>query len=371
MRSSFGESWHIYAVVFATAAFAVERAAASVKDGALDQMNTMYSAAGALSILFQRLNTPKLFIGICVLLFIAILAAVLFAYRSANLKRKNAEFRALLVELDAIGKLLVRRDVELSHANQSLTELDMIKSEFVSIAAHQLRTPLTGIKWTLNSLHDGEFGTLESAQQSIVKDALTAANYLVRLISDLLNVARLEEGRFGFKINAQPLPPVITEAFENHRKAAEAKEIAYASNVATDIPPLKIDAEKIRIVLENLLDNAVKYTPAGGSITLTCERTERDIVITVTDTGIGIPEAQQYRLFSKFFRSANAQLVHPNGTGLGLYLSKAIAEQHGGSLTFTSAEGRGTSFRVALPYERAVGPVGTIEAQLQEKAASA
>lgn len=274
-----------------------------------------------------------------------------------ELEDSKNRFEELLRENYVSSRILVQRDLELSRANTRLEELDKIKTEFVSVAAHQLRTPLTGIKWTLGALAGKELGALTPEQEKIIGEAFKASNRLITLVNDLLNVARLEEGRFGFNLRPQSIEALIRKVASRLEKRAKSLHSALTVYVASDIPLLSFDEEKMDIAIENLLDNAIKYTPAGGSIAVEARRENKKAVIAVRDSGIGIPHDQAYRLFTKFFRAKNAQLFQTSGTGLGLYLTKNIVERHGGTLAFKSVEGHGTTFYLTLPIPKEQAPM--------------
>ncbi|MCH8986844.1 sensor histidine kinase [Patescibacteria group bacterium] len=268
----------------------------------------------------------------------------------ARLSLTTSKLKELNKESDEIAKVLVRRDLELTQSNDRLRELDTIKSEFVSVAAHQLRTPLTGIKWTLNALIEEEFGRLGHDQKRLVSDGLRATHRLIELINDLLDTARIEEGRYGFSFSNQSFVPVVEHIFEGYEKIAKEKGINFLLQLPKGrLPLLSLDVEKIGIVIENLIDNAIKYTIPGGKVTVQVVRDKQYVTVKVTDTGIGIPKEQERRVFTKFFRAANAQLAQTSGTGLGLYVSQNIVKQHDGTLSFTSKENKGTIFTFSLP----------------------
>lgn len=247
--------------------------------------------------------------------------------------------------------VMVRSNRRLAAANARLRELDSIKSEFVSVAAHQLRTPLTGIKWTLNTLLE-EMQGFSSEQKKILEDSFGATNRLTELINDLLNVARIEEGRFGFTMRLQSLIPVIQDVALRFKKISVDKGIDFSVSLPEKTPELTFDEEKISMVLENIIDNAMKYTPPPGKVSLTVSVEDDHVIVAVKDTGIGVPREQFHRLFTKFFRSANAQLYQTTGTGLGLYVSKNIIDQHRGKIWLESEEDRGSTFFFSLPIKK-------------------
>lgn len=280
------------------------------------------------------------------------LSAKLLVQRDQELTLVNEELTRLNEELVEVGKVLVRRDRELTEANTSLRELDTAKSEFVSVAAHQLRTPLTGIRWSLHELLEGGAGKLNKGQYKIVKDALGAAIRTINLINDLLNVARIEGGRFGFRMQTLSPESFLQKEIPRFAKQAEEKGIKLVVKLAKDLPLSNFDPEKTVFVLEDLLDNAIKYTPPGGTITVKVWQEEKFIKTEVEDTGIGIPKDQQRFIFSKFFRADNALFLQTAGSGLGLYLVKNIVEKQGGSIGFKSEENKGSIFWFTLPVAK-------------------
>jgi len=254
-------------------------------------------------------------------------------------------------EFDKITRQLVRRDLELARANQRLAELDAAKSDFISVAAHQLRTPLTGIKWSYTALLDPDTGPLNTDQQKIASDGLASISNTINLINDLLDVAHIEEGKMEFDIKRQSLIPIAKKAVEGIQLIASEKKIALSAKIPneSDLPDVNVDAEKIGLALANILDNAVKYTPDGGRIDFSLSQEKGFIKIVVQDSGIGIPKKQKNRLFSKFFRADNAVGVQTSGTGLGLYMMKKIIDRHGGKIIVDSDEGKGTAFIITIP----------------------
>jgi signal transduction histidine kinase len=282
-----------------------------------------------------------------------ILGMVIVYIVSSNSIRQrdfNKRLRDFLQENYEVGKILVRRDLDLTEANARLEMLDTSKSEFVSVAAHQLRTPLTGIRWTFNALLDEDnLESLNISQQKMVEDGLKATIRVVNLINDLLNVARIEEGRFGFHFKKQSFLVIVDSVAKRAKQMADSKGILFFLDASPTLPLLNLDTEKIGIVLDNMLDNALKYTAPGGEIIMKVWQDNRQVVVSVKDTGIGIPQGQIHRLFDKFFRAENAQRVQTSGSGLGLYVTKNIVESHGGSIWIESEENKGTTLTFALP----------------------
>lgn len=244
--------------------------------------------------------------------------------------------------------------LKLRHANTRLKELDEAKDEFVSMASHQLRTPLTVIKGYLSMLLEGDMGKVTKQQKEIIQTAYDGAERMVFLIGDLLNVSRLQTGKFQIENQPSDLSAVIDHEVSHLQESAANHQLKLTFNKPKDFPKFMLDETKIRQVIMNFIDNAIYYTPAGGSIDVKLETTDREILFTVNDTGLGVPKAEQHHLFSKFYRAGNARKMRPDGTGLGLYMAKKIIVAQGGAIIFRSEEGKGSTFGFNLP-KKAVG----------------
>jgi PAS domain S-box-containing protein len=224
-------------------------------------------------------------------------------------------------------------------------EAEQIKADFVSFVTHQLRTPLAGIRWMLEL---AEQGTLDGETATCVEDARLSAERLIALVNDLLDVARLESGR----MLSTPEPIAITQVAQD--VLAELAPLAASRQQrvtisAGTVPPVLVDPQLVRRAVLNVLSNAIKYTPHGGSIHISAVHDGDAVRWSVRDSGIGIPPAAQPRLFEKFFRADNAQVVDTEGTGLGLYLVRLIALRAGGSVACESRECEGSTFTLTLP----------------------
>ena len=280
--------------------------------------------------------------------------ARLLVQKDRELHSSNNALEETNASLQETARVLIRRDLELSQANERLEELDSMKSEFVSVAAHQLRTPLTGVRWSLKGLSSGEYGPITDDQKRVANDALKAISNATDLINDLLDIARIEGGRFGFAFKNQALAPIVEMVFEKMKLSAEGLTLTLLP-IEAGIEVLA-DAERLSMALENVIENAVRYTPVPGSVSVSVFSKDAHVHIAITDTGIGIPKDEKARLFSKFFRAPNAVLLQTSGTGLGLYLVKNIIEKHKGSITIESEEGKGTTATVILPRVAAKTP---------------
>ena len=227
-------------------------------------------------------------------------------------------------------------------------KIDQAKTEFVSLASHQLRTPLSTINWYTEMLLDGDVGKLNKEQNQYLEEIYTGNQRMVDLVNSLLDVSRIELGTFTIEPEEIDLCVIASNAIKELQHVIKEKKLKFKDSYK-DIPLLNLDPKLTHMIFQNLLSNAVKYTPEKGTVTLTITRKETEVLITVNDTGYGIPENQQGKIFLKLFRADNVRQKDTQGTGLGLYLVKAIVEISGGSIRFESKENKGTTFFVTLP----------------------
>jgi len=204
-------------------------------------------------------------------------------------------------------------------------------------------------------LLDGDLGKITAEQKEFLEKTYKSNERMINLINDLLDVTRIEEGRYLYKpvfTNIEPIVQFVINSFKNEieRKGLELEFIKPSSE--EKIPEVKIDVEKIRLAIQNLLENAIGYTKAGGKITVSLKHREDKIEFSIKDTGVGIPKDQQARVFSKFFRGSNVIRLETEGSGLGLFITKNIIEAHGGRIWFESKEGEGTTFYFTLPIKK-------------------
>ncbi|HSH31451.1 MAG TPA: ATP-binding protein [Candidatus Saccharimonadales bacterium] len=237
-------------------------------------------------------------------------------------------------------------------ANRNLKALDRTKDEFISMASHQLRTPLTTIKGYLSMIAEGDAGATTPQQREFLEYAMGGAERMVGLISDLLNVSRLSAGRFLIEKRPVDLVELVADEVRQLQSHAAAKALQLQfSRPPRPVPPVELDEGKTRQVIMNFIDNAIYYTRAGG-VYVSLEVDRDQVRLKVKDTGIGVPQAARHKLFTKFFRADNAQAARPDGTGLGLYLAKRVVEDQGGSIIFDSVEGQGSTFGFEMPLGR-------------------
>lgn len=249
---------------------------------------------------------------------------------------------------DIIGCVVVFRDVTKER------EIDMMKSEFISVASHQLKTPLTGIRWFSEFLLKGDAGELNKEQLGFVEQIYDSNERMINLVNDLLNVSRIETGKkFTVEKKSTSMVRLIDGVVKENMVLANKKKIRIEKKFGKFKKiVLNIDEQKIKQVLHNLVSNAIKYSRDGSNVKIGyIEDAAKEPVFYVEDNGLGIPKAQQKRVFQKFFRADNAISTQTDGTGLGLYIAKAIVEAHGGKIWFESVEGKGTKFYFSLPPE--------------------
>lgn len=234
------------------------------------------------------------------------------------------------------------------------------KTEFITVAAHQLRTPLAAINWIFQGLNSGSFGDIPPSVKEVVETGLKAANKLTRTVDDLLDVSKIEEGRFGYRFEETDVAELIEKVLEPYVAIAGEHKVKLYFDY-TPIPNLtkiKLDPTRISLVLQVLLDNALKYNVEGGEIIVRLEKTSNNpyIQFSVKDTGIGIPEEDAKKLFTKFFRAQNVVKYETEGTGLGLYIAKNVISRHGGKIWAESTLNRGTTLFFTLPIDESLIP---------------
>ncbi|HJV32981.1 MAG TPA: HAMP domain-containing sensor histidine kinase [Patescibacteria group bacterium] len=229
------------------------------------------------------------------------------------------------------------------------SEAEEIKSKFLEIISHQLRTPLTSVRWNIESLLRGELGDLSKRQEEVLR--ITDKNYqnILVMISDWVEALEVERGLL--RLNPEPVEveTFIESLTHEFKSQAKLKKLAFRATVAPDLPMVYADKLKLHYVFSKLIHNAMSYTHEGGRVALRATREGKFVRFEVQDSGVGIPPDEQGKIFSKFFRASNANLMQPNASGVGLFVTKNLVEAHGGAVGFSSVEGRGTVFHFTLP----------------------
>jgi PAS domain S-box-containing protein len=268
-----------------------------------------------------------------------------------NNRRKNGTqytaYAHISPIIDSAGNLMGFMGTE-----EDITELENIdrsKTEFISIASHQLRTPISIVKWYSELFLDGDLGTLTPDQQSAIEKINKSNERMVELVNSLLNISRLEMGTFFVELQDTNIIAIAEKAVEENSILAQNKQINIFPVLDRSIPILTSDPKLLDIIFQNLISNSIKYTPNSGHITVSVTQKESSIIIEVADTGLGIPDYQQDKIFMKLFRADNVKKADTQGTGLGLYVVKSITERLGGTISFVSKENEGTTFTVVIP----------------------
>ncbi len=238
---------------------------------------------------------------------------------------------------------------ELRRSNKQLQRLDEAKNEFISMASHQLRTPLTSIKGYLDMLLEGDLGKLTPTQKAVLNEAFMSSERMVQLINDFLNISRLQTGKFVISRRLTNIGSMVREEAALLGVVARQRNVKLKVKIGKNIPEMNVDVEKLRQVVMNMIDNAIYYSKENGAVQISVDRTDNDVVFIVRDRGIGVPKSEQAGLFSKFFRASNARKRRPDGTGVGLFLARKVVLLHGGSVIFESEEGKGSTFGFRLP----------------------
>lgn len=241
-----------------------------------------------------------------------------------------------------IGVMYILHDVTQEYKTREL------KSNFIATVTHQMRTPLTSIRWGLDSIIAHEYGEVTVDQERLLVEMSKTNQFVLSLVNDLLNVSRAEQGQLG-EFAEVNLSLVVSDVHKNESIAIKEKQIQVAFDCTDPVVPISGNAHDLKLAFQNVFDNAIKYTPEGGTILIKCRQIDDTYQISFTDSGIGISKEDQELLFNKFFRGKNAVLVETDGSGLGLYLSKKIIEAHGGSITVSSTIGKGSTFTITLP----------------------
>lgn len=244
-----------------------------------------------------------------------------------------------------IGTLIVKAQEKIVRANK-------IRSEFISIVSHQFRSPLGAIRWAADLLKGQRIGSLSDKQKEFVENIQKNNERMLMLVNDLLDVSRISNGKMEVMPREFAIDEIVKQAVTDYNLISRVQDISILLNIEDGIPLVFADPNRIKIAIQNLVDNAVKYTKNKGEISISIARLKDNILFKIEDSGVGIPKSQQDKVFDKFFRSDNALKNEIVGTGLGLYIVKAAIESNSGKIWFESKEGRGSKFYFTLPIAK-------------------
>ena len=249
---------------------------------------------------------------------------------------------------DTLQKRVDGATRELRQTNSKLLAIDKAKDEFISIASHQLRTPLTTVKGYLSMLLEGGMGKVSPEQRTVLQQSFDSSERMAYVVSDLLNLMRLRTGKFSVDTSPTNLAEVVESELSYIQEQAKHKNLSVVFEKPANFPILMLDDTKLRQVIKNFVYNALFYTLPGGSVTVELSEQTGNVFFRVKDTGIGVPKEEQKHLFTQFYRAKNARDIRPDGTGVGLFISKKVIAAHHGTILFESVEGKGSTFGFSL-----------------------
>jgi len=260
----------------------------------------------------------------------------------------DTDFLPLLAEQLAHAAQNMGNMASLEEQNAKLRELDELKNSFISITSHQLRTPLSIIKWILSLLQNDKMITPLVEQKKLVDQAYVSNERLIHVVNDLLNVSRIQEGKLPYSPQLTDLRVVVEELVGEAKKIGESRNIRFEIDLDHPTPLLLADTLLLKEAVQNILDNAIDYNEDNGWVKVALQGKKDEVVLAVSNSGPGIPAEEQQKIFSQFYRSPEGMKMQPNGNGLGLYLTQAIAKRHGGNITCESKKDQ-TTFTLTLP----------------------
>ncbi len=252
-------------------------------------------------------------------------------------------------EAEKIGRKLAVTAKETELMNLELRSLDVAKDEFVSIASHQLRTPLTALKGYASMLLDGDAGPVNDKQRTYLVEIKNANERMIHLVTALLNVSRVDLGVFNVDPEPINLKKVAESVLKDLKMKIEEKRLRIKMRYDENIPLIKADLNIVQMIFQNIFSNAVKYSSEEDEVSIDIKKVGSNAFISVADTGCGIPSGARSSIFTKMFRADNARVKDPDGAGLGLYIIKTTLEKTGGEIWFNSVENAGSTFYIKLP----------------------
>ena len=279
-----------------------------------------------------------------IIIFTSIFSYLLGAHYIANIETVIFIVLSVAVVLFIISYIITRNF-------ERLAEVSKMKSEFINIVSHQLRSPLTNIKWTFELLTSKDLKVPTGKVEEYMENVKENIARMVELIDDLLIVSKIEQGRIPISKKEVFLGDLIKDLIERYKVFVEASHIELVYYSQEKMPQVFTDPSLIKLVVENLIDNAIRYTKGPGKVEIKLVMKDRRVLFSIKDTGVGIPQKEQEYIFQKFFRAENALKEKTRGSGLGLYVCKSIVDNLGGRIWFESEENKGTTFYFVLPIK--------------------
>jgi signal transduction histidine kinase len=258
-----------------------------------------------------------------------------------------------IVSVSAVGVAIFTVGSFVVRGFEKVAEANVLKSEFISIISHQLCTPLSAIRWNLEifEAEQEKRGAFSEKERNFLSNIGKANTKMLKLVSDLLEVVRIDQGKTVFKIEDVDLAQLARDVIGELEHLRVQKNIKIVEMFDVELPRVKVDAGKMKVVLENIIGNALKYSQDGQEVAVAIKYRGEEVTVIVRDKGVGIPRHQHSQIFEKFFRSSNSSKYRTEGVGIGLYLVKAILKHFDGRVWFESEEGEGSTFYVSLPVK--------------------
>lgn len=276
------------------------------------------------------------------------------------IRKNNSKFPAAITDTSYIQGTKILGTITLFRDITTEQNIEQMKNDFISLASHQLRTPLSVIKWYSQMLMSGDAGQLQPTQIEFLNNINTATVRMINLVNSLLNISRIQSGKLKIEPKPTDIKKLVIEIIEEVKIRYADKKQKFTSDIQESIPFINTDPQLIRQVYTNLLTNAAKYTPEKGEIRIKLYIKDNLLSSEISDNGLGIPESEKNKVFDKFYRGANISTRVTEGTGLGLYLIKSIIDMCNGKISFDSKEGTGTTFYFSLPLNGIAAKKGTV-----------
>ncbi len=281
------------------------------------------------------------------------LATIGATYATFLFASKSDDLEVLIISVTSVTLIVFVIGVVLVRVISKIIIINNARTEFLSLVTHQLRSPLTGTKYIMQLILSEKMGKLTPDQKELLQQGQDSNDRMLILVSDLLNIAKMADGDVAFDFESTQIEEMLKEMHMQIEPQAQKKSLTLSLHLPKEpLPPIQLDKKKVRFVIQNLIDNAVKYTPEAGSVTIIAEKHQKGIKVSVKDTGIGVPKDEIDKLFTKFYRATNAEASKRVGTGLGLYIAKSVIERHHGEMWVESVENKGSTFSFYLPLKQ-------------------